>query len=76
MIDTATRLGFVFSHTGCPCNGRPKIFKQERGGRIYQLTIWEHRKLWRLSAVGTTLIRGNDTDLETKINELWVIYRM
>ena len=67
MKDVVLKYGFAFSRRGCSCAGSPYIFRREG----YEITIYEHRKLWRMTKHNTTIAKGTDKDLELKLKEIW-----
>jgi hypothetical protein len=72
MREQAEQLGFVFSRHGCPCSGGANsIFVARHNDTAYTLTIWPRRGVWRLSVKGCKLASGNESNLQTKIQEVW-----
>lgn len=71
MKEIATALGFIYNRRGCSCNGSPYIYIARRNRVNYELTIYEKRNTWKLSANNNSIASGNAANLKTKITEIW-----
>lgn len=71
MKEQAIALGFIYNRRGCSCSGSPYIYRAQRNNTPYELTIYEGRNSWKLTARNTTIASGNAANLTTKITEIW-----
>jgi hypothetical protein len=71
MREIATALGFTYNRRGCSCSGSPYIYMAYRNSTHYELTIYESRNFWKLTANNTQVADGDSKDLEKKIKQIW-----
>ena len=71
MKQQAIDLGFYYSRKGCSCSGSPSIYAAVRNNIRYELTLYESRDTWKLTANNTSIAEGDAANLTTKIQEIW-----